>query len=94
MAPALWGYIFRTFRTGETIDLFDVLQSVRIHIKDRWEQTTTSLEGYEDTSMLNSANAQLARWFEALENRRLKLSVSPFHFSGEAWAQTVLFAKS
>jgi hypothetical protein len=47
----------------------------------------------EGVSEYNPADAQMARWFEPPENRKLELRVPPLHLSRDQWARAVLLAK-
>jgi hypothetical protein len=87
------GYIFRTFSTGETTEFFNIPNPMRTHIKDRLERITTSLEVHKGASKYNPADAQLTRWFEPPENRKLELQVPPLHLSCDQWERAVLLAK-
>lgn len=99
------GYIFRTYSTGETTDLFDIPETMRAYIRGRLEKIATALDKPEepedpkqpgDASKDNAhicPHAQLARWFEPPENPSLKLAVPPLHLSNEAWDQAVSLAQ-
>ncbi len=87
------GYIFRTFSTCESTDLFDIPETMRLYIQGRLEQIATRPEGPEGTPMDQSANAQLARWFEPPVNPSLKLALPPLHLSNQAWEKAVSLAR-
>lgn len=98
------GYIFRTFSTGESTELFDIAEKMRAYIRERLEKITRpdeqqvadspeELKGAPKKNANISPEAQLARWFEPPENPTLKLGLPPLHLSNGAWEQAVALAQ-
>jgi hypothetical protein len=87
------GYIFRTFSTGETTDLFNIPGAMRTYIGGRIREFTASLSSRENLSKDQLASAQLARWFEPPEKPNLALQVPPLHLFCDQWERAVLLAK-
>jgi hypothetical protein len=97
------GYIFRTFSTGESTELFGVPETMRSYIRQRLNKISLSDEqqvsenheepkGTPKKTAKISPDTQLARWFEPPENPSLKLAVPPLHLSNEAWERAVALA--
>lgn len=99
------GYIFRTFSTGETTDLFDIPETMRAYIRGRLEQIAARSDGPEKPGgpeeparvskkqLDTSPDTQLARWFEPPVNPSRGLALPPLHLSNEAWEKAVLLAQ-